>query len=122
MPDRCWFAFRLRTLFAVVAALPVPLGWFAHSVNWIRQRHRIRETVGVLIYEHESLDPHRGVRPPSPLRIFGEKGAVEIDLCIGDKALADDVRRWYPEATIYRRVDDKMVGHEPLSRTWIGQP
>ena len=38
--SRCrWFAFRLRTLFVVVAMLSVPLGaWVAHTRDWIRRR------------------------------------------------------------------------------------
>ena len=34
-PPRRWFAFRLRTLFVLVAVLSVPLGWVAMQLRWV---------------------------------------------------------------------------------------
>ena len=37
-PPRRWFAFRLRTLFVVVAVFSIPLAWVAHTLDWIKRR------------------------------------------------------------------------------------
>ena len=55
MPLRRWFAFRLRTLFVLVAVLSIPLAWVAYSLNWIRER---REFKGFMVrYAQEKIRP-----------------------------------------------------------------
>jgi hypothetical protein len=113
--------FRLRTLLIAVALVAVGLGWVASSLNWIRQRQRIRETSCVLVYEFSHSNPRKGVLAPFPLRFLGEKGAANIDIC-GRPVSADEVRKWFPEATVSQFAEGKLAIYESSSRVTISKP
>ena len=40
-PKRRWLAFRLRTLFVLVAIASVPMAWVGYQLNWGRERRRV---------------------------------------------------------------------------------
>ena len=96
-PSRRVFAFRLRTLFVLVAILSLPLGWVGHSLNWIRQRERF--------YSDRTWNPNlkanitrrEDVRPaPALLWLFGAQGRSHLWLKgSGDLEAA---KRLFPEA------------------------
>ena len=70
LPRRRWFRFSLRTMLVVVTVLPVPLGWAAYHLNWIRQRH-----AALARWDASSLSIDRDDKiPPWQLRLFGERG------------------------------------------------
>jgi hypothetical protein len=65
-PPRRWFAFRLRTLFVLVAVLSIPLAWVAHTLDWIRRR---QDAIGLGHLKMMSQSPsmtHQWVSKPLP--------------------------------------------------------
>jgi hypothetical protein len=83
--------FKLRTLFAAVTVFALAFGWVAYQLNWIQQRHALREWIDR--YEASgSMQLPEGVLPPSDpadrpplpwsLRLFGERaleGPIFVD-------------------------------------------
>jgi hypothetical protein len=71
-PNRRWFQWSLRTLFVVVTALCV---WLGYHLNWIRERHALLDepnvTASFLPMQHA---------PSFSLRLLGERGANSVFL------------------------------------------
>jgi len=92
-PKRRWFRFSLRTLFVLVAIIGV---FCAYQINWIRQRHELRQIYRARFAQFNDLKAERGVadtlntyidnsqRPPSHnlLWVFGEKQVTDFGLPI----------------------------------------
>ena len=118
LPPRRWFAFRLRTLFAVVAVVALPLGWVAYSLNWIRERQAV--------FAHNvvaAADPHKGPRSaPRCLWVFGERGwsfiAIETfkQTPLYDRdPLINRTRRLFPEAYVTLKGSHWHLQYPPQS-------
>ena len=102
-PPSRWFAFRLRTLFVVVAILSIPLAWVAYCRNSIQQRHHF--------IEHLTGPPWTGIGgsidPPLSLRLLGESGVRSFGFpTTMDKKSIDRAKRLFPEAEISIGPDD----------------
>ena len=108
MPLSRYFRFRLRTLLVTAAVASMPLGWLAHSMHWIRQRHAmIQNGTAWCIWEGQS-DPY--TLAPAELRIFGEEYGYSPLLCF--ERDAKEVKRWFPEAlVISEKAPDQLRFH-----------
>jgi hypothetical protein len=118
-PRRRWFAFRLRTLFVLVAVLSIPLAWAGYPLNWIRERRKFLymknepfDMVDNVPPEMESFmvtflyqDPdtykyYDRPRAPGGLWLFGEEGYPKIEFLHASPELMERTRRLFPEATV----------------------
>jgi hypothetical protein len=103
LPPRHWFAFRLRTLFVVVAVAAVPLAWVAYSLNWIKQRHHVFHWLG------EPGWSSTPVTAPGGLWLFGERGCNSVvwyESYGSDKGVSPaQMRALFPKAT-FRDIRD----------------
>ena len=100
-PRRRRFAFRLRTLFVLVAVLSVPLGWVGYSLEWIRQREEMLLEDGVTgATKYVSAGEH-GIpddpEAPYGLWLFGERG---FQCIVAQRQKADEAARLFPEAIV----------------------
>ena len=125
-PPRRWFAFRLRTLFVVVAVLALPLGWVAYSLDRIRQRHVVMETewrhARWCDWTPEEQPMAYTISAPWQLRLFGELGAWRIWLSPADSIEKfKEICGLFPEAEVgfyfvplsYRNSDVRMDFERP---------
>lgn len=106
-PERRWFRYSLRTLFAVVTVVAC---WLGYELNWIRQRRMVigDPQVKSIKYHIQISGPFSGpIRrieyeiAPWPLRWLGEAGYSNILLEMG--ATDDElfrVRRLFPETGV----------------------
>ena len=130
MKPRRWFRFSLRTMFALMLLVAIPMGWVAAQLKWIHDRrvalrwiedHRQAAFYMKCSWADErriATNPefsngvifawlditYKPVATPWPLRPFGEKGVSLIGLW-SDKFPASDVKkrqleRLFPEAEI----------------------
>jgi hypothetical protein len=76
-PIRLRSAFRLRTLFVVVAVLSILLAWVGYSLNWIRQRHEAMDVYCV-------FPVWRPVVAPGGLGLLGETGKSTVPIAVND--------------------------------------
>jgi hypothetical protein len=118
-PRRRWFAFRLQTLFVVVAILSIPLAWVGYSLSWIKQRRDAITPKKVSEIDMRdalwpAANPDGPTDAPSGLWVFGEKGiyAIALHWEASDSDL-ERVMRLFPEAKVVR---------SPLPRKFPGQP
>ena len=101
------FAFRLRTLFALVTALSIPLAWAAYQLAWMHQRHayvvqqsmRLRALgVGLATYR-----PNNRTDVPGALWVFGESGVQGLWVVAFKGQRDQELRRaqqLFPEAKV----------------------
>ena len=106
-PPRRWFAFRLRTLFVAVVALPI--AWAGYSLNWIRERRQF-------IPKHRRYGLQEKTAPGG-LWLFGESGVVAFTWpsdgddpsgpwrADAERRSIEGMRRLFPET----KVDDAFV-------------
>jgi hypothetical protein len=92
---RRWFAFRLRTLFVVVALISPLLAWAGYSLNWIRQRNTAILSGGLM---WNPCGPQ--VKPPLLLRPFGETAYGLLDWVDARRISRDEVATLFPEAMV----------------------
>jgi hypothetical protein len=99
-PDRRWFRFSLRTLFAVVTVFCIVGGWAAYQLNWIRERQAFRES-GKIVY---AWGTNHGPDAPGMLWMFGETGesGLRLDVAPDDPELKR-AQAMFPEAIITSR-------------------
>lgn len=93
----------LRTMFVVVTVIAIPLGWTAHSLNWIRQRAQfLQEERGYDPSSHyqKTLNVRKPTPAPGMLRLFGERGRREILVSPNDPDALRLARRLFPEAKV----------------------
>jgi len=104
-PPRRWLAFRVRTLFVVVALLSVPLAWVGYSLNWIWERHEA--------LQRSPRTPQVPRRAPLGLWVFGEEGHGGI--VAPDVSEVKRYEQLFPEAKIYWEVwkNNKYKGLMP---------
>ena len=99
------FSFSLRTLFAVVTAAALGMGWVVYSLNWIKVRNEGITAGGSLIGGSE-----KGTAP-GLLWLFGERGYDRLRIIFSDERdeehLTEEqretvgrLRRLYPEAEV----------------------
>ncbi|HEX3656452.1 MAG TPA: hypothetical protein VHV55_11620 [Pirellulales bacterium] len=93
-PRRCWFTFRLRTLFMLIAVAAPVLAWVGYALNWIRQRHEVLQAQGL---RAGAAPP--AIDAPGGLWIFGELGVVRLHDPITSEFGFADPRRLFPETT-----------------------
>ena len=93
-PKRRWFSFSLRTMFVLLTAICV---WVGYEVNWIRQRQDRLESLHVADHV-DSVS----IRAPGFLWLFGEEGHQH--LVVADNQMTRDelkvLRSLFPEAHI----------------------
>ena len=105
---RRWFSFSLRTLFVVVTALTVPLGWFANQVTWMQQRWAaFDEMVGdrPLLRDPDFFHGSYSAETPSGLSLIYAEGLGFSDLWVHPDRYESDrarIQRLFPEARIHR--------------------
>ena len=107
---RCSFAFRLRTLFVVVAVASIPMAWVGYSLNWIKQRHvAMKNQEALLIVLGSPFEPptrrdwFAPTAAPDALWLFGEKG-VAVYFWVPGAPGIDECRRLFPEAEVVRAL------------------
>jgi hypothetical protein len=110
-PPRRWFAFRLRTLFVVIAVAAAACGWIVYCRDWIRQRHQFFNDLPGPPWVGVSQPDERGIigsGSPWSLRLFGENGVQSFSFPRQtDNRIIERARRLFPEATIeYADFDD----------------
>ncbi len=117
-PNRRWFRFRLRTLFAVVTVVGLASGWWAWNVRVASHRHLLLDSID----ERGIIHSMRYTADSSPMvwvegLLFGEKSFIEIDLIDGTFNDNDvrQLRAWFPESELWRmsrdiRADRPAVG------------
>jgi hypothetical protein len=93
-PGRRWFAFRLRTVFVLVAVLSVALAWFSSALRWYNERANASKTMQLWCIGPEHTKVPLMLRPLGFYRFGGvsEVRCLEIDR---EKAV-----RLFPEARI----------------------
>jgi hypothetical protein len=102
-PKRRWFRFGLRTFFASILVISVPLGWLAWS------RHQVFERARVLRLADNVQDLSGPFKSDLPwrLKLFGAKPVGKI--YVGEKTpeeIYSQIEAAYPEASV-RRSDLK---------------
>jgi hypothetical protein len=109
-PRRRWLAFRLRTLFVLIAVATVPLAWVGYSLEWIRQRHRaLTASDGIHFLgpaarvEWPTRKYDAPTTAPAGLWLFGEKG-IAVYFWSPIAPDIDECRRLFPEAEVVRSV------------------
>src|SRR5580658_2410720 len=97
-PPRRWFAFRLRTLFVVVAVLAILLGsWIEFLLNWIRERRfALQHSVIPQIYEGKPGQNYA----PAGLWIFGDYGVISLQVRETKPGEIERIQRLFPEAEV----------------------
>jgi hypothetical protein len=85
--------FKLRTLFALIALISIPLGWVACQLNWIRERHKVLSRP----QENESSSFTLPKPLPWQLRLFGEPRVYRVAVPKSELARA---RELFPEAQV----------------------
>lgn len=99
-PRRRLFRFGLRTLFVVVTALAIPIGWVSYQLNWIRERHVALEKGEIQCRIAWSLLP---LDAPGMLWLFGEEGLTRgvyvVEVPEGEPLLTR-IRTLFPEGEI----------------------
>jgi hypothetical protein len=102
---RRWFrfSFRLRTLFLVVTAIALTLGWAMWNVRQVRQRERVEQYLSLCKCE---VIPGTSPRPwnsmPAMWSMFGAKPVRTITLrniWVTDEDVPH-IKYWFPEADI----------------------
>jgi hypothetical protein len=94
-PPRRWFAFRLRTMFVLVALVAL-LSWVGVQLKWIADRHAFLKELQPDIWDD-------GERPVAPLglRLFGEQGCANVALPYGtDPDVFARAKMLFPESQI----------------------
>ncbi|MGD9724293.1 MAG: hypothetical protein AB7O59_24070 [Pirellulales bacterium] len=124
-PKRRWFRWSLRTLFVVVTAICVALGY---QWNWIQQRHRALESGIVEAWgQPDSTGAIRVAEAPGILWLFGESGYPSLMFEVTDSSfrLSDTeslryarMQRLFPEAVI----DLTLTEPRPASGSSSGSP
>lgn len=113
-PRRRWIQFGMRTMFVVVTAIAVWLGW---ELNYIRERREFSQRPRVLGFNQlESIHDGMGVDLPTiPFwrRWLGDHAILNIAIRDSPEEDASDAMRLFPEAEIY-------VHSESGSRRRIG--
>jgi hypothetical protein len=80
-PKRRWFQWSLRTLFVVVTAVALLVGWIVYQLSWMRER---RELVN-RVESYAVIGVGGGLaEAPWPLWLFGEQGYSGILLHFPD--------------------------------------
>ncbi|HEY1601794.1 MAG TPA: hypothetical protein VGG64_19490 [Pirellulales bacterium] len=109
-PRRRWFAFRLRTLFVLIAVASAPLAWVGYSLEWIRQRQRaITASEGIhflgpaAMVERPTRKYDAPTTAPGGLWLLGEKG-VAVYFWSPIAPNIDECRGLFPEAEVVRSV------------------
>lgn len=115
-----WFAVRRRTLFVVVLIVALPLGWGAHSLSWIRQRHAIRHGRHNFEYPLGGIPGAMEPSPPSGLWLFGETGyeLIIFDHLPDDTMTVADLHKAYPEAWVLEQIMENKKDHSGYNSTW----
>ena len=93
---RC-FQFRLRTLFAAVALLSIPLVCVEYYKDWIRARRQALPRLNC--FENAIGDPN-GVRAPWALQALGEDGVPTIFIDPTSSIGVEEAVRLFPEAAV----------------------
>jgi hypothetical protein len=109
-PKRRWFAFRLRTLFVMVAVLSVPLAWAGYSLNWIRERQHLLRADGVRFDVSSGDICNPAPWAPRGLWLFGERPVCEIYVPIEQGETAS---RLFPEANINVKFRNRTGDYQP---------
>lgn len=97
-PRRRWLAFRLRTLFVLIAVAAVPLAWVGYSLSWIRQR-RHAHAVGA-VEQGNVLTWRAPPWAPGGLWLFGETACEYLDWFPGTSISLDAAQRLFPESHV----------------------
>lgn len=112
-PKHRWSRFGLRTMFVVVTAAAIALGWVVYSFNWIRQRREAIESgeVGMTTVMRVAMpDGTLGYdypEPPWSLRLFGERPVGVDSLSLGASVTDEEelrIRALFPELPVERRL------------------
>ncbi len=94
--------FTLRTIFALILFVSIPMGWFAYQIHWIHARRTFVERYG----EIRHIGPYSQPQAPWPLYLFGERGYWGI---MSPPALIDDAHSLFPEAGFYADPDQRPI-------------
>jgi hypothetical protein len=101
---RRWFRFSLRTVFMLMTAFGMFLGWLVYQLNWIRQRNEYvaeKQTIWAAAH-HRVFQAQSGaarsrvdiriedVSPPSQLWLFGERGVSSLQMCVWVQDIHDE--------------------------------
>jgi hypothetical protein len=104
-PRHSWFAFRLRTLFVLIAIVAPALAWVGYSLKWIKQRHAALESGTNLLYcvgvfaEQPTRSELATVDAPWCLRTLRERG-VSVVYWVPGRPSVDECKRLFPEAEV----------------------
>ena len=112
-PKRRWLAFRLRTLLVFVAVASVPMAWVGHSLNWIRERHRL--------LDHGNCLQFGDCHAPGILRLLGEQGCeflIYDPMRFGEA----EVHRLFPESNLIGREGFGQQGTDDIVVPYSERP
>ena len=112
-PRRRWFAFRLRTLFVLVAVASIPLSWVGYSLNWVRDRKRALAETPMFPSGGCMTLGWRTTTAPGWLWLMGETGRDRIETLGAQPAQVERLKRLFPEA--------QVVNFPPMKR-WSRPP
>jgi len=105
-PKRCLFRFGLRTMFVVVTACALALGWLTWNIRQMRNREQVAQSIeqrgGELDWGwiHESDLK----RLPALWQFLGAEPMFNIRLPAAEftRGEAEEIRETFPESFVYR--------------------
>ena len=86
----------LKTLFVLIALVTIPIGWIAHQLNWIRERHAFLNRPNWQAMQ-PPVPPHSRPQAPWSLQLFGESPQDVLAVHEPDHNRAEEL---FPEAII----------------------
>jgi hypothetical protein len=120
--------YSLRTLFALVAIISLPIGWVTCQLRWIHQRHEFLRTQ---VYAKWPVSWPNGRTitwdwdGPAPwsLRIFGEQSLAGTELTIPRQQL-ETAHKLFPEVPLFNTVTDQWAAQSgpPRHGKFFGKP